>query len=183
VEESKTGRCLGSHLALALSRRRLVLASEQSLRSRAGEPPLTRNDGGEQGGLVLRPDHTVGRNALQVPEEREWVEILELVEIGSLEVDAIAIGEVRRAYGGQIPLLRVEDKDVPHESPPPRVARRANRGRRSISVRPVLEARTDVVGSLLRPPELLEARRRFENGELGPGELERIEDRAVDDAL
>jgi methionine synthase II (cobalamin-independent) len=47
----------------------------------------------------------------------------------------------------------------------------------------VLEARTDVVGSLLRPPELLEARRRFENGELGPGELERIEDAAVDDAL
>jgi len=50
-------------------------------------------------------------------------------------------------------------------------------------VAPVLEARSDVVGSLLRPPELLEARRRHESGELSQSELERAEDRAVDWAL
>ena len=48
---------------------------------------------------------------------------------------------------------------------------------------PVIEARTDVVGSLLRPPELLEARERFERGELRPFEFKAIEDRAVDEAL
>ena len=47
----------------------------------------------------------------------------------------------------------------------------------------MLEARTDVVGSLLRPPELLEARKRRDRGELTQAELERIEDAAVDDAL
>ncbi len=47
----------------------------------------------------------------------------------------------------------------------------------------MLEARSDVVGSLLRPPELLEARERFERGELSAAELERVEDAAVDDAL
>jgi 5-methyltetrahydropteroyltriglutamate--homocysteine methyltransferase len=40
-----------------------------------------------------------------------------------------------------------------------------------------------VVGSLLRPPELLDARERFERGELRPGDLKRAEDAAVDDAL
>jgi 5-methyltetrahydropteroyltriglutamate--homocysteine methyltransferase len=47
----------------------------------------------------------------------------------------------------------------------------------------VIEARTDVVGSLLRPPELLEARERFELGQIGPPEFKRIEDRAVDEAI
>jgi 5-methyltetrahydropteroyltriglutamate--homocysteine methyltransferase len=47
----------------------------------------------------------------------------------------------------------------------------------------VLTARSDVVGSLLRPPELLEARRQREAGELTPAELERVEDGAVDAAL
>jgi 5-methyltetrahydropteroyltriglutamate--homocysteine methyltransferase len=47
----------------------------------------------------------------------------------------------------------------------------------------VLTARTDVVGSLLRPPELLEARERFAAGELTPAEFKRIEDAAVDAAL
>ena len=47
----------------------------------------------------------------------------------------------------------------------------------------VLEARSDVVGSLLRPPELLHARERFERGELGPDELKQAENTAVDDAL
>ena len=46
-----------------------------------------------------------------------------------------------------------------------------------------LEARTDVVGSLLRPPELLEARAARDRGELTDEELERVEDAAVDDAL
>jgi len=47
----------------------------------------------------------------------------------------------------------------------------------------VIEARTDVVGSLLRPPELLDARERFARGELTPPEFKRIEDAAVDAAL
>ena len=46
-----------------------------------------------------------------------------------------------------------------------------------------LEARSDVVGSLLRPPALLEARERLERGELRPPEFKRVEDAAVDEAL
>jgi methionine synthase II (cobalamin-independent) len=47
----------------------------------------------------------------------------------------------------------------------------------------VIRARSEVVGSLLRPPELVEARRRLESGELEPPEFKRIEDRAVDAAI
>jgi 5-methyltetrahydropteroyltriglutamate--homocysteine methyltransferase len=47
----------------------------------------------------------------------------------------------------------------------------------------MLEARTEVVGSLLRPPELLLARQRNERGELSPAELAQTEDAAVDAAL
>ena len=47
----------------------------------------------------------------------------------------------------------------------------------------MIEARTDVVGSLLRPPELLEAQRRHAAGELSADELAAAEDRAVDWAL
>jgi 5-methyltetrahydropteroyltriglutamate--homocysteine methyltransferase len=43
--------------------------------------------------------------------------------------------------------------------------------------------RSDVVGSLLRPPFLLEARDRFERGRLPAAEFKRIEDRAVDEAV
>jgi 5-methyltetrahydropteroyltriglutamate--homocysteine methyltransferase len=43
--------------------------------------------------------------------------------------------------------------------------------------------RSDVVGSLLRPEPLKEARRRREAGELSAAGLKRIEDRAVDDAI
>lgn len=44
-------------------------------------------------------------------------------------------------------------------------------------------ARTDVVGSLLRPPDLLNARERLAKGELGPAEFKVVEDSAVDEAL
>jgi 5-methyltetrahydropteroyltriglutamate--homocysteine methyltransferase len=47
----------------------------------------------------------------------------------------------------------------------------------------VLEARTDVVGSLLRPPELLAAQERLAGGELTPAAFKQVEDRAVDEAL
>jgi methionine synthase II (cobalamin-independent) len=47
----------------------------------------------------------------------------------------------------------------------------------------VIEARADVVGSLLRPPELLEARERMESGELPVSEFKAIEDAAVDHVL
>ena len=43
--------------------------------------------------------------------------------------------------------------------------------------------RSDVVGSLLRPEPLKEARRRWEAGELSGAGFKRIEDRAVDDAI
>ncbi|MGI8790584.1 MAG: cobalamin-independent methionine synthase II family protein, partial [Actinomycetota bacterium] len=47
----------------------------------------------------------------------------------------------------------------------------------------MITARSDVVGSLLRPPELLEAQRLAAAGELAPGDLKIIEDRAVDRSL
>ena len=47
----------------------------------------------------------------------------------------------------------------------------------------MIEARADVVGSLLRPPELLEARGRMESGELPVSEFKAAEDAAVDHVL
>ncbi len=47
----------------------------------------------------------------------------------------------------------------------------------------MIAARTDVVGSLLRPPELLKARERLERGEIGPPEFKRVEDAAVNAAI
>jgi methionine synthase II (cobalamin-independent) len=47
----------------------------------------------------------------------------------------------------------------------------------------VIRARTDVVGSLLRPPELLEAQERHAAGGLTDAEFHRAEDHAVDEAL
>ncbi|HXM59086.1 MAG TPA: cobalamin-independent methionine synthase II family protein [Candidatus Dormibacteraeota bacterium] len=47
----------------------------------------------------------------------------------------------------------------------------------------VTNARAEVVGSLLRTPDLAAARRRAESGELSPPEFKAIEDRAVDDAI
>lgn len=46
-----------------------------------------------------------------------------------------------------------------------------------------VHAHTDVVGSLLRPAELLEAQRRFAEGALTPAEFKKVEDRAVDEAI
>ena len=43
--------------------------------------------------------------------------------------------------------------------------------------------RSDVVGSLLRPEYLKEARRRWEAGEIGSAEFKQVEDRAVDEAV
>lgn len=47
----------------------------------------------------------------------------------------------------------------------------------------MIVACTDVVGSLLRPPELLAARQRWQRGEIGPVEFKRVEDAAVDAAI
>jgi 5-methyltetrahydropteroyltriglutamate--homocysteine methyltransferase len=47
----------------------------------------------------------------------------------------------------------------------------------------VIAARTDVVGSLLRPSELLEARQRLARGEIGLPEFKQVEDAAVDAAI
>jgi 5-methyltetrahydropteroyltriglutamate--homocysteine methyltransferase len=46
-----------------------------------------------------------------------------------------------------------------------------------------VNARSDVVGSLLRPAYLVEAREALEAGRLSPVEFKRIEDRAVDEAV
>jgi 5-methyltetrahydropteroyltriglutamate--homocysteine methyltransferase len=43
--------------------------------------------------------------------------------------------------------------------------------------------RSDVVGSLLRPPALAEARARLERNELSPAAFKEVEDRAVDEAV
>ena len=43
--------------------------------------------------------------------------------------------------------------------------------------------RSDVVGSLLRPAYLVEARREAESGHLDPAAFKRVEDRAVDEAI
>ena len=43
--------------------------------------------------------------------------------------------------------------------------------------------RSDVVGSLLRPAYLVEARRDLEAGRLDPAAFKKIEDRAVDEAI
>ncbi len=48
---------------------------------------------------------------------------------------------------------------------------------------PATTPRADVVGSLLRPPELLEARERHAAGEISAAEFKRVEDRAVDWAI
>ena len=45
------------------------------------------------------------------------------------------------------------------------------------------QAHSDVVGSLLRPPRLLEARERFAAGESSNAGLKAVEDDAVDEAL
>jgi 5-methyltetrahydropteroyltriglutamate--homocysteine methyltransferase len=47
----------------------------------------------------------------------------------------------------------------------------------------VIDARSDVVGSLLRPEELLDARKRHEAGDLAPPAFKRVEDQAVDRCL
>src|SRR5213596_409795 len=54
---------------------------------------------------------------------------------------------------------------------------------RSLHCRAMVTAHTDVVGSLLRPPDLLEARRRLEAGEITESEFKPVEDAAVDAAV
>jgi 5-methyltetrahydropteroyltriglutamate--homocysteine methyltransferase len=47
----------------------------------------------------------------------------------------------------------------------------------------MITAHTDVVGSLLRPPELLKAREELAAGTISPAAFKKIEDRAVDQAV
>ncbi len=47
----------------------------------------------------------------------------------------------------------------------------------------MITAHTDVVGSLLRPPELLTAREQLASGAISPAAFKKIEDRAVDEAV
>jgi methionine synthase II (cobalamin-independent) len=50
-------------------------------------------------------------------------------------------------------------------------------------VKHLVTVRADIVGSLLRPPQLLEARERYASGGLSAAEFKRIEDRAVEGAI
>jgi 5-methyltetrahydropteroyltriglutamate--homocysteine methyltransferase len=65
----------------------------------------------------------------------------------------------------------------------PRPAPATKPDARLASVTGTRTIRADVVGSLLRPPELLEARRQYTAGEIPAPEFKRIEDRAVDWAI
>ena len=47
----------------------------------------------------------------------------------------------------------------------------------------MINAHADVVGSLLRPPELLAAQKQLAAGTITAAEFKMIEDRAVDDAI
>jgi 5-methyltetrahydropteroyltriglutamate--homocysteine methyltransferase len=47
----------------------------------------------------------------------------------------------------------------------------------------MITVHTDVVGSLLRPPELLEAREQLEAGTISATRFKSIEDRAVEGAV
>jgi methionine synthase II (cobalamin-independent) len=47
----------------------------------------------------------------------------------------------------------------------------------------MITAHADVVGSLLRPPELLKAQERLAAGQINPAQFKQIEDRAVDEAI
>src|SRR5215469_10717591 len=64
-------------------------------------------------------------------------------------------------------------------------ASRSGSGRRRSSgiIACGMPLRSDVVGSLLRPTYLLEARTAIESGRLGGPEFKRVEDRAVDEAV
>ena len=59
----------------------------------------------------------------------------------------------------------------------------ARRGRGAKARGQMIRVHTDHVGSLLRPPGLLEAREAFVQGSIGAGEFKTIEDRAVDDVI
>src|SRR5215210_2955397 len=61
--------------------------------------------------------------------------------------------------------------------------RGSHSGARLARVKHLVSARADIVGSLLRPPELLEARERYAAGGLSATEFKRIEDRAVEGAI
>ncbi|MFQ5410495.1 MAG: methionine synthase, partial [Anaerolineales bacterium] len=47
----------------------------------------------------------------------------------------------------------------------------------------MITVHTDHVGSLLRPPELLQARKDYDAGHISDAEFKVIEDRAVDDVV
>ncbi len=74
--------------------------------------------------------------------------------------------------------IALESPTASPASREPRLAGAANRDS-SVPINP----RSDVVGSLLRPAYLLDARDKFHRGEIAASVFKCIEDRAVDDAL
>ena len=47
----------------------------------------------------------------------------------------------------------------------------------------MISARSDVVGSLLRPPELLAAQKQFAEGTITAAQFKKVEDKSVDHAI
>ena len=47
----------------------------------------------------------------------------------------------------------------------------------------MLSVHADIIGSLLRPPELLQAQKHLATGTISQAQFKAIEDRAVDDAI
>src|SRR5581483_7531456 len=62
-------------------------------------------------------------------------------------------------------------------------ARLSGAGMHQRGTRPMITAHADIVGSLLRPPELLAAREDVAAGRIAQAAFKAIEDRAVDHAI
>jgi 5-methyltetrahydropteroyltriglutamate--homocysteine methyltransferase len=189
VEDGEARRGLGGGVALDPAGSGLVLTRQERLRRRPREAATLGEDGREERGLVLRSDDAVRRDRLAFREEARRIEVVELVQVRPDVANAVAPRHVCGVDANEVPRLRAENEEVSHRlvsAPPGHLCREIvtidSEAARS-TVRRVLDARSDVVGSLLRPQELLEARERFARGELSETEFERIEDGAVDESI
>ena len=106
IEQGETRRRLGRDAHLEGARGRLVLTRDEGARARAREPAALAQKRGEERGGVLRAHDPVGGNHRALVEEGSRVEGVQLVEVGALEPDAVALFEPGGVDRLQIPLLR-----------------------------------------------------------------------------
>ena len=146
--------------------------------ARARQPSPLGEERREQRGVVLRADDAVVRGSS--PHSSRKASGSKRVDWSRSEprvVDAVALLETGGRDGLQVPLLRADDEDVSHSGTRASSAPGMRSPRHRVRRRPLIRgSSSDVVGSLLRPPELLEARRRAAAGELSDAEFKRIED-------